>query len=496
MEKLQLDIRDTEKPIVERIFEHADRTPESPAVICNDETLSYAGLKELILDAYACLKEKGISKGDKVLVQAIHDKYCVACYYAIHLLNAVLVPFEKKAPQERVQEIAGITDAKLVVSGNAFEGNGCSYDEISAHVYDETNLWDGQYPSLDSDCEMIFTTGTTGKSKAVPITHRNMSWYAYAVAKAVEMKEGNRFFITTPLNHASGLRRTHLSLANGCTVIYLSGMMNLGKYFAYLENYHATSLYLPPVTIRVMIGSAKEELMKFRNQIDFVYSSSSPIPSGDCEILKEILPETRLYNAYEASETPGVSLYDFNTDHFRKGCMGRANEGVELAILKEDGEITKESDIEGQICIKSPMNMRGYYKAEEISDSVFKEGWFVSSDLGHFDEEGNIYYDGRKGDVINLSGYKVAPTEVEEVALLDETIKECICIESVNKLGMPVLKLLVVPRNEEFDPKALTKLIASKLEPNKVPKLIETIEEVRRTFNGKIDRKFYRKQEN
>ncbi|MBQ6560455.1 MAG: acyl--CoA ligase [Erysipelotrichaceae bacterium] len=491
MNELKLNINDTDRTIVERIFEHAYSGPENPAIICDDEIVTYRDLKEMILNAYSCLREKGIEKNDKVLVQSIHNKYCTACYYAVHLLNAVLVPFEKNAPQERVLEIADNTDAKLIISRNDTGRDWCSYDEIAASVY--RNEWNGQYPDIDSDCEMVFTTGTTGKSKGVLITHRNMSWYTYAIAKATQMKEGNRFFITTPLNHAGGLRRTHLSLANGCCVIYMDGLMNLKKYFAYIENYRATSLYLPPVAIRVLMNSAKDELMKYQDQIDFVYSSSSPIPAGDCELLREMLPKTRLYNAYEASETPGVSLYDYNTDQILKGCMGKANEGVELAILKEDGNITKDIDISGQICIKSPMNMHGYYKAEEISASVFKDGWFVSSDLGHFDEEGNIYYDGRKGDVINIAGYKIAPTDVEEVALLDVNIRECICVEAENKLGMPVLKLLVVPKNENFDSKALTKLIASKLEPYKVPKLIETIDEVHKTFNGKIDRKYYRK---
>ncbi len=491
MNELKLNINDTDRTIVERIFEHAASDPENPAIICDDEIVTYVQLKEMILNAYACLKRKGIRKNDKVLVQSVHNKYCIACYYAVHLLNAVLVPFEKNAPLERVLEIADNTDARLIISRNDCGEDWCSYDEVAASAYG--GEWDGRYPGIDSDCEMVFTTGTTGRSKGVLITHRNMSWYTYAIAKATQMKEGNRFFITTPLNHAGGLRRTHLSLANGCTVIYMDGLMNLKKYFAYIEAYQATSLYLPPVAIRVLMNSARDELMKYRDQIDFVYSSSSPIPAGDCEILREMLPKTRLYNAYEASETPGVSLYDYNTDHILKGCMGKANEGVELAILKEDGNIVKDSNISGQICIKSPMNMHGYYKAEEISASVFKEGWFVSSDLGHFDEEGNIYYDGRKGDVINIAGYKIAPTDVEEVALLDENIRECICIEAENKLGMPVLKLLVVPKNEDFDSKALTKLIASKLEPYKVPKLIETIDEVHKTFNGKIDRKYYRK---
>ncbi len=495
MKKLNLNIQDTEKTVIERIFENGQKYPERSAVICDDEEVSYSHLCGMIFSVAEFLRERGIAAGDKVAVQSWHNKYCIAAYYAVHLIEAVLVPLEKNAPEARMIEIARETDCRMLISRKQLDHPGyVSYEEIFAaadrllpYEYEELH-----FPDIDSACEMVFTTGTTGKSKGVLITHRNMSWYCYAVADAVQMKEENRFFITTPLNHAGGLRRTHLSLANACTVVYLDGLINMKKYFAMIEKYQVTSLYLPPVAIRLLINTTKDELLKYKDQIDFVYSSSSPLPAGDCEALRKMLPDTRLYNAYEASETPGVSLYDYNTDDLLKGCMGKANKGVELAVLKDDDMICKDVDVQGQICIKSPMNMKCYYNAEEVTASVMKDGWYVSSDLGHFDAQGNIYYDGRRGDVINIGGYKISPMDVEEAALLYDDIKECICIQGENKQGMPILKLLAVPKNEAFDSKKLISLISSKLEPYKVPKIVEVIDEVHKTFNGKIDRKFYR----
>lgn len=494
MELLSVDLKETQKSVVERIFEHSKLNPDNIAIICDDEEVTYRNLTDMIVSISHFLKNLGIQKGDGVAIQSMHSKYCIASYYAIHLLGAILIPLEKSAPEDRMIEISNDTDAKLVIADHEINDERyISYSQIidstdTIYEYDHSQL---DYPSLNDICEMVFTTGTTGKSKGVLINHLSMSYYAYSVAKAVEMKKNNRFFITTPLNHAGGLRRTHLSLANGCTVIYMDGLMNLKKYFEYIDKYHATSLYLPPVAIRLLMNSAKKQLGELKDKIDFVYSSSSSLPEGDCKALAELLPHTRLYNAYEASETPGVSVYDYNNDAMLKGCMGKANEGVKLALLV-DGKITDEADVQGQICIQSPMNMKGYYKADDITASVFKDGWYVSSDLGHFDKQGNIYYDGRTGDVINIGGYKIAPTDVEEVALLYENIKECICIEAENKLGMPILKLLVVPKNEEYNSKELLSIISSKLENYKVPKQVETIDEVHKTFNGKIDRKFYR----
>lgn len=492
-----LDVKDAGKPIVQRILEYALEHPEDNAIIANDKETTYWELANMIISVYNWLKSEGIKKGDSVIVQAMHEDICIACYYGTHLLGAKLVPVEKSASSFRILDIAKDTKSRLIISMKSDECDirWVNYDHVrsivSNKVFDKDTLM--EYPDLDLPCEMIFTTGTTGKSKGVLMTQRHMSWYAYSVAKCVEMKKGNRFLLTTPLNHAGGLRRTHLLLANGGCMVYLDGMSDLGKYFNYIEKYKVTSLYLPPVTIRILMTRTGDELTKYKDQIDFVYSSSSPLPAGDCEALRKLLPNTRLYNAYEASETPGVSAYNYNTDHILDGCLGKANEGVELAILLEDGTITKEPEKQGQICVKSKMNMQEYYLEPELTESVMLNGWFVSNDLGHLDTDGNIYYSGRKGDVINIGGYKIAPTDVEEVALLSGLINECICIEGLDEYSVPFIKLLVVvPDKEQFDSKELNKFISSKLEAYKVPRKIEVVDAVKKTFNGKIDRKAYR----
>jgi len=495
MEKLDLDIKETEKSVVQRIFENALSNPKDNAIIANDKETTYQELADMILSISKWLEEKGVVEGDCVCVQAIHEDTCIATYYAIHLLGAKLVPVEKNIAQNRIREIANDTSCKLIVSlKKENDSSWFNYNELRmlSHKYQFASSTLIQFPDLDLPCEMIFTTGTTGKSKGVLMTHRHMSWYSFSVAKCIEMRKKNRFLLTTPLNHAGGLRRTHLSLANGCGMVYLDGISDLGKYFDYIEKYKVTSLYLPPVAIRILLTRTRDELRKYKNQLDFVYSSSSPLPVGDCEALSKLLPNTRLYNAYEASETPGVSAYDYNTEHVLKNCMGTANQGVELAILLESGEVVNAPNVQGQICVKSKMNMKEYYLEPELTKTVWKDGWFVSSDLGFLDESGNIYYQGRKGDVINIGGYKVAPTDVEEVALLSGLINECICIEALDEFMVPYLKLLVVVKSESvFDSKKLGAFLSDNLEAYKVPRVIEVTEKVERTFNGKIDRKAY-----
>ena len=494
---LALDEADTDKSVVQRILEHALRAPDMPAVVADDKATTYGRLADMILSISEWLAEKGVREGDVVCVQAVHDPVCVACYYGVHLLGAVLVPVEESAAESRILAIAEETKAKLIVSLKApsSASNWTDYAQARANL-DRARFTEdvrAVYPAPDTPCEMIFTTGTTGKSKGVLMTHRHIAWYVYSVAKCVEMKKNNRFLLTTPLNHAGGLRRTHLMLANGCCIVYLNGLKDLGLYFETIEKYRITSLYLPPVAVRILLVRTEDQLGRYRDQIDFVYCSSSPLPQSDGEKLRELLPRTRLYNAYEASETPGVSAYDFNTDAPVGNCLGAANEGVELAILPENGELTREPDVEGQICVKSKMNMKEYYLEPALTSSVFRGEWFVSSDLGSLDRQGRLFIHGRKGDVINIGGYKIAPTDVEETALRSGMVDECVCVEERDALGVPCLKLLAVaPDAQAFDTKALSAFLAEQLEAYKVPRKIELTDAIKKTFNGKIDRKAYR----
>jgi hypothetical protein len=498
LEPLDYDVKETEKTIVQRIFEYTAKFPEDIAIIAQEKKTTYQELSDMILSINNWLRSIGIVQKDSVVIEAVHEDIYIACCYAVNLVGAKSVPVEARAPIERIYEIASDTMAKVIISivpDSNKDVRWVSYDEIKSfyekkHFYSDMDI---DYPDIDLPCEIMFTTGTTGKSKGVIMTHRHLSWYVYSVAKAINMKKNNRFLITAPLNHAGGLRKTHLSLANGCCVVYLDGIGNLSKYYEYIMKYGVTSLYLPPVAIMILISRTGKEISRYNAQIDFVYSSSSPMQEKYCRELKHLLPSARLYNAYEASETPGVSVYDYNVNNMKKNCIGKANEGVCFGILNKDGEIMNAPGVQGRLCIKSKMNMKEYNLEPELTQSVLKDGWFVSSDLGYLDEEGNAYYNGRKGNVINFCGYKVSPEEVEETALLSGLITECICIECFDKFGYQYLKLLVVVDDIKlFDPLKIIKFLSSKLEGYKIPYKIEVVDFIHKTFNGKLDRKFYR----
>ena len=128
--------------------------------------------------------------------------------------------------------------------------------------------------------------------------------------------------------------------------------------------------------------------------------------------------------------------------------------------------------------------MMGYWNDTETIAKVLKDGIIITADLGSIDMKGRLRLHGRSDDVIDVGGYKIAPTEVEDIALAFSGVKDCICIEAPHPVVGKVLKLLIVP-DVDYNRKNLVNYLKSKLESHKVPVLYGEIAEVRRTFNGK-----------
>ena len=193
------------------------------------------------------------------------------------------------------------------------------------------------------------------------------------------------------------------------------------------------------------------------------------------------MPKSRLYNTYASTETGIIATYDYNTNECLAGCLGKPMRHSSLFITEK-----------GNIACQGKTLMTGYLGDEDLTVSILRDGILYTADLGEIDEEGQLRLRGRDGDIINVGGYKVVPTEVEDAASAIPSVKECICIPSHHPVLGTILKLLVVlHEGYTLDKRALALALREKLEAYKVPMQYEQVDYVKRTFNGKIDRKAY-----
>ena len=183
-----------------------------------------------------------------------------------------------------------------------------------------------------------------------------------------------------------------------------------------------------------------------------------------------------------------VSL-EFSKYGDKKGSIGKPNVNAEIIFVDDNRNIVKASaQNPGNLAFKGAMNMPGYLKEPEITKEVMDdEGTLYTNDLGYMGEDGFVYLLGRKGDVINMGGIKIAPSEIEEVVAQNEMIKECACIPIPDEITGEAPKLfIVINEGFEYDEKSLYRFMLEKLEAIKVPKVVQVIDALPRTFNGKV----------
>lgn len=483
------------KSIALNIQQVAKERPDTTAFIVNDEKCTYAYLAQCNRKAARYLQEKGIRPGDRVIVEADHILPYVYFWYGLQLLGATFVPVEKDTPSNRMLEIAEELQTPYMVTLTAREDlpQAWSLEGITGDILATEDGFEPRDPDPESLAEILFTTGTTGKSKGVMVSYTNQVNIALAGIETTNIRCDDVWLIPTPMNHAAGLRKAHICMAVGCTVCLLEGFRNFKKYFQTIHDHKVTALYLPPSAIHLLLAVASKNLAELKDQLHFIYSSSAAYPETDKEKMRKLLPNVYMYNCFGGSEV-GVAC----TDEFcvsggstYPGSVGRPNSLCEIIILddnfKEKPNATAQDP--GFCAVRSKSVTKGYWNEPEQTAKAFRDGMLIMSDLCYFAPNGELILVGRSNDTINLGGLKVAPLEVEEVVMRVPCVDECLLIPVVRG-GNTALKLLVVLKEGmELDEAAIRETIQKNLEPYKLPKQIVVIDEIIKTFNGKIDRK-------
>ncbi|MBR5783204.1 MAG: acyl--CoA ligase [Clostridia bacterium] len=477
------------------IQKFAKETPDKVAIVVGNESCTYGQLAECNRKAALYLSQNGIQAGDRVIVESDHILPYIYVWYGIQLLGATFVPLEKGTPSNRVREIASELSVSAVITLTSREDYAQAWNlqDLISRIMETEDGFSVDDVNSENLSEILFTTGTTGKSKGVMVSYANQINIAMAGIESTNIQSDNIWLIPTPMNHAAGLRKVHIAMAVGSTVVLLEGFRNFKVLFQTIHEHKVTSLYLPPMAIHMLLAIASQELAALNDQLRFIYSSSSAYPETDKEKMRKLMPDVCMYNCYGGSEVGVVCTDEFcvSGGSVYPGSVGKPNSLCSIFIIDENDNVIENSsaDNPGLIAIRSKSVTQGYWDEPEQTAKAFRNGMLVMSDLGYFAPNGELILVGRSNDTINLGGFKVAPLEVEEVVMRVPCVDECMLIP-ISRGGNTALKLLVVLKEGmTLDETAIRQIIADTLEPYKQPKKIQVIDEIIRTFNGKIDRK-------
>lgn len=437
----------------------AEFYPDKVAVICGGEKITYRQLMDKVGSRAASLSEEiqpdfRPFSSDKPLFpfRTSHTIDFLVNYFAIHLLGGVAVPLGRDLPNELFEKMHRKLKACIVPNGTA---------------------------------DVLFTTGTTGQSKGVVISHDTIVANAENLIKAQGYHHELTFIVTGPLNHIGSLSKIFPIILTGGTLHLIDGMKNPNAFFEAMDGADDSSrfaTFLVPASIRMLLAFSENRLAHYSDKLEFIETGAAPITQTDMERLCHVLPKSRLFNTYASTETGIVATYDFNHGECLPGCLGEPMCHSRISVTPE-----------GLIACAGRTVMTGYLNEKDLTCSVLADGIVRTSDVGIIDSKRRLHLMGREDDVINVGGYKVQPEEVENAALSLPMIKDCVCISSEHRVLGTVLKmLLVLNAGAELDKKAIAHALREKLESYKVPMQYEQVESVNRTYNGKIDRKSYR----
>jgi acyl-coenzyme A synthetase/AMP-(fatty) acid ligase len=435
----------------------------------------------------------GINRGDRILVQCKQNIDYLSVYLGCVLQGAVFVPVEDGVTGERIRKIADETECSLYVDIIGMKPATTAKELIQP----SEKPYDILLPSPNDISEILYTTGTTGVSKGIVLTNRANVALAENVKYGVQMKTHNVELIPLVMSHSHGLRTFYANLLNGSSVVIANGAMNVKEIFKMIDDYGVTSVDFSPSVTQILIKLSKGLFWEKAKKLDYIEIGTAPLN----ETLKEQLVQklagggVRLYNFYGSTESGRVCVLDFSKAVEKKQCIGKPSKNALIIFTDDDRKpIKTTSDKPGLLASCGPMNMTCYWKNEKLTNEVLISDFVCTNDMGYYDPEGYIYIIGRKDDVINFNGIKIAPSEIEEIVIRYSGIAEAACVGEEDSLSGQIPKLFIVPDNKiSFDVLDFKSFLADHLDHHKMTKMIEIINALPRTYNGKIDRKKLRR---
>ena len=431
-----------------------------------------------------------VKKEDKVLIRCNQSVNYLIIYLACNLIGAVFVPVEESASDERIKDIAIETECTLYIN-TSLEGATCAcatYEDLLKTNDLDINIF---FPKPDDIAEILYTTGTTGKSKGIVMTYAANVALAENVKYGVCMREHNVEMIPLVMSHSHGLRTFYANLLNGGTVVITNGVINVKAIFNLMNTFKVTALDISPSAAQILIKLSKGEFWNKAKHLDYIEIGTAALPESLKNEMVENLPHVHLYNFYGSTESGRTCALDFSVSIGKKKCIGKPSINTEIIFTDENhNPIQASPETPGLLASRGPMNMVCYWKNPDLTREILVNGYVCTNDLGYFDENGYAYVTGRCDDVINYNGIKISPSEIEEVISLYPSVTECACIGKSDPVAGQIPKLFVVPKDiQNFNMEEFRTFLGGHLDRTKMPKVIETIETLPRTYNGKLDRK-------
>ena len=482
--------------LVGKILAYGDSKAEKNAVCFKNVTVTYGELKKRVMGMAALLRGMGVGKGDRVMLNAVSKPEYIAGLLAIQYIGAVTVAIDKFAKPDNIRDIWEMTKADFFLADGKRlpeEVKTVSLKQLYEEAAGEQKHMPYEEPDEGDLCELLFTTGTTGKPKGAMLSYRCVHANILNTCRGISMREDDIVLNPLPLNHSFGMRVLRSTLFLGATVVLQNGFTFAKEIEINIEEHHCTAMVCVPASIEIIYRQMQEQFAPIIGKLRYIEFGAGSVSVDMKKKLCAILPDTHLFNTWGSTETGGAVFLDITNHPDKSASIGKPLEGIDVKAVDPNGNEVDARDIDtaGRMLLRGKMRMEGYWNEPELTAETIDGDWLYTNDLIYVDDDGFIFMLGRADDIINVGGEKVSPIEVENIAQEYDGIKECACIgvDDPERIVGQIPILYVVTENGMVEEEALLKFLAGQMEKYKLPQEFIQVDELPRNQMKKLDRK-------
>jgi acyl-CoA synthetase (AMP-forming)/AMP-acid ligase II len=493
----------------------ADAQGDRPALIQGEQTLTYGAWRSRVGRAAGLLEGLGVGVGDRVALLMPNSIAYLESLFAVLTVGGVVVPVNTRLHPKEYAYMIEQSGSRALIYDARFRDGVASIDATAdvallqvggaaAEAVDYGTAVEGAPdfgPAVDRRPDdlagLFYTSGTTGRPKGAMVTHGNLDFMTRCYFEDVyPATSEDRALHAGPLTHGSGLWSFPLTAAGAAHVLPQSSSFSPDEIFALIERHRVTKLvFVSPTMIKMLIESPASDAADC-SSLRFVGYGGAPIHADDLRAALERWGPV-LCNIYGQVECPMTISMLTPREHEaarrshpdRLGSVGRPRRGIELAVHGEDGEPVSAGEV-GEICVRGPIVMRGYWDNAEATEDAFAAGWYRTGDLGTVDDDGFLYLLDRTKELVISGGANVYPREVENVILGLDGVRDVAVIGVPDRFwGESVLAVVVPQPGRRLTADEVIAACRDNLASYKKPRRVVFVDELPRSAYGKVLKK-------
>jgi long-chain acyl-CoA synthetase len=501
-----------EIPFGEMLWESAQRFPEKIALVFQGQKISYRELDGLANSFANALAKLGVKKGDRVALYMTNRPEYVISVYGIARLGAVFTPMNPTYKEGEIEHQLNDAEASVLVVQESLyplvrttRPQLPSLQEIimvgqraeaGTHLFrDLIRQSSPQHPPpltlnwVEDLVALPYSSGTTGLPKGVMLTQQNLVANNLQFISSGRITEQDTMLLFLPFYHIYGMMLVGGGLYAGATLVIMEAF-DLERSLMLAQQYGVTLYYAVPPILVALDNSTRLTQFTFP-RMRYIMVGAAPLAPDVAQRVQEKIqvPVLQGYGLTEAS--PVTHLNPVDQGPIKLDSVGVSVPNQEQKIVDlETGERELDVGEIGELYVKGPHIMKGYWKAPEETARALHDGWLATGDIARIDREGYVYIVDRKKEMIKYKGFAVAPAEVEAILFQHAAVADCAVIAKPDPEAGEIPKALVILRpGEEVAPEALMEFVESRVAGYKKIREVEFVTSIPKTASGKVLRR-------